>query len=55
MVKDGEIVKKPRAKLVKKPEVPVEPPVFEKVETRLNREEAEQRIAVRLQRIFEVR
>jgi hypothetical protein len=38
--------KKPRAKPVKKIEVPVEPPVFEKVDTRLGRVEAEHRIMV---------
>lgn len=46
-VDGGEVVKKPRAKPVRKPEVPVEPPAFEKVDTRLGKEEAEQRIAVR--------
>lgn len=43
--KEGE-VKKPRPKAVKKPEIPVEPPVFDKVDTRLGRVEAEQRMAV---------
>lgn len=38
--------KKPRAKPVKKPEVPVEPPAFEKVDTRLGLEEAQQRMQV---------
>lgn len=42
--KDGE--KKVRAKPVKKVEVPVDPPVFEKVDTRLGRVEAEHRIMV---------
>jgi len=42
--KDGE--KKVRAKPVKKPEVPVDPPVFEKVDTRLGRIEAEHRMMV---------
>ena len=44
--KDGEVVKKPRAKPVKKPEVPVEPPIFEKVDTRLSKNDAEYRIYV---------
>ncbi|EIW70475.1 hypothetical protein TREMEDRAFT_28462 [Tremella mesenterica DSM 1558] len=43
--KDGE--KKQRAKPVKKPVAPVEPPTFENVATRLGREEAEQRIQLR--------
>jgi len=38
--------KKPRAKSVKKVEKPVEPPVFEKVDTRLGHVEAEQKIMV---------
>jgi hypothetical protein len=38
--------KKPRAKPVKKVEKPVEPPVFEKVDTRLGHVEAEQKIMV---------
>lgn len=38
--------KKVRAKPIKKPEVPVDPPVFEKVDTRLGRVEAEHRIMV---------
>ena len=42
--KDGE--KKVRARPVKKPEVPVDPPVFEKVDTRLGRIEAEHRMMV---------
>lgn len=41
-----EKVKKPRPKPEKKPEVPVDPPKFEKVDTRLGREEVEQRIMV---------
>jgi len=45
-IKEGE--KKVRAKPVKKPEVVVEPPVFEKVDTRLGRVEAEHRIMVSL-------
>lgn len=45
-IKEGE--KKVRAKPVKKPEVVVEPPVFEKVDTRLGRVEAEHRITVSL-------
>jgi hypothetical protein len=44
--KNGE--KKVRAKPAKKPEVAVEPPVFEKVDTRLGRVEAEHRIMVSL-------
>lgn len=44
VTKEGE--KKVRAKPVKKPEVAVEPPVFEKVDTRLGRVEAEHRIMV---------
>jgi hypothetical protein len=44
--KNGE--KKVRAKPTKKPEVAVEPPVFEKVDTRLGRVEAEHRIMVSL-------
>lgn len=40
---------KPRAK---KPEVIPEPPIFEKVVTRLGHEEAEQRMAVRISYIF---
>lgn len=40
---------KPRAK---KPEVIPEPPIFEKVVTRLGHEEAEQRMAVRIHLIF---
>jgi len=45
--KIGEVAKKQRARPVKKPEVAVEPPLFEKVSTRMGRREAEQRIAVR--------
>ena len=45
-IKEGE--KKVQAKPVKKPEVVVEPPVFEKVDTRLGRVEAEHRIMVSL-------
>jgi hypothetical protein len=44
--KNGE--KKVRAKPAKKPEVAVDPPVFEKVDTRLGRVEAEHRIMVSL-------
>ena len=44
--KNGE--KKVRAKPAKRPEVAVEPPVFEKVDTRLGRVEAEHRIMVSL-------
>jgi len=44
--KTGE--KKVRAKPAKKPEVAVDPPVFEKVDTRLGRVEAEHRIMVSL-------
>ena len=40
--------KKVRAKPAKKPEVAVDPPVFEKVDTRLGRVEAEHRIMVSL-------
>lgn len=36
----------PRAKPVPKPEVPVDPPIFEKVDTRLGREGAEYRLMV---------
>ena len=45
-VQDGIPEKKPRPKPVKKPEIPIEPPEFEKVDTRLSWEEAEQRMAV---------
>lgn len=38
--------KKPRAKPVKKPELPVDPPAFEKVDTRLGKGEVEHRIMV---------
>lgn len=38
--------KKPRPKPEKKPEVPVDPPRFEKIDTRLGREEVEHRIMV---------
>jgi hypothetical protein len=40
------VEKKPRAKPIKKAEKPVEPPIFEKVDTRLGRVEAEQKIMV---------
>ena len=40
------IPKKSERKAVKKAEIAVEPPIFEKVDTRLGREEAEQRICV---------
>ena len=40
------LMKKADARPVKKPEIVVEPPIFEKVDTRLGREEAEQRISV---------
>jgi hypothetical protein len=46
VLKNGE--KKVRAKPAKKPDVAVEPPVFEKVDTRLGRVEAEHRIMVSL-------
>jgi hypothetical protein len=45
--KEGkDVEKRVRAKPVKKPEVPVDPPVFEKVDTRLGRVEAEHRMMV---------
>ena len=52
---EADETKKVRTKPVKKPEVIVEPPAFEKVDTRLGKNEAEQRMHVSLREASVIR